>query len=30
LETPRDRFRIGYGRSTLADGLAVMKDYLME
>tara|TARA_B100001750_G_scaffold219538_1_gene206480 strand:- start:595 stop:933 length:339 start_codon:yes stop_codon:yes gene_type:complete len=30
LETPRDRFRIGYGRSTLTDGLAVMKDYLMD
>ena len=30
LETPTDRFRIGYGRSTLAAGLAVMKNYLME
>ena len=30
LETPRDRFRIGYGRSTLVDGLKVMKDYLNE
>ena len=30
LETPTDRFRIGYGRSTLTAGLAVMKNYLME
>ena len=28
LETPEDRFRIGYGRKSLADGLEVMKDYL--
>ena len=30
IKTPRDRFRIGYGRSTLVDGLKVMKDYLNE
>ena len=28
LETPKDRFRIGYGRMSLTDGLEVMKDYL--
>lgn len=28
LETPKDRFRIGYGRKSLASGLEVMKDFL--
>ena len=30
LETPIDRFRIGYGRSNLADGLTAMKEYLKQ
>ncbi|MDP7609896.1 MAG: aminotransferase class I/II-fold pyridoxal phosphate-dependent enzyme [Candidatus Marinimicrobia bacterium] len=30
IKTPKDRFRIGYGRSTLVDGLKVMKNYLNE
>ena len=30
LKTPQDRFRIGYGRSTLADGLVAMRDYLKD
>ena len=30
LDTPKDRFRIGYGRSTFPDGLRVMKNYLQK
>lgn len=28
LETPRDRFRIGFGRAGIEEGLAVFRDYL--
>lgn len=29
LETPRDRFRIGFGRAGIEEGLAVFRDYLL-
>ena len=29
LETPRDRFRIGFGRSGIGKGLAVFREYLL-